>query len=557
MRSLRLIPRLGLLACCILPLALLTQTSGCGGGGGGGSAPAKNGTVSILVKDGPAVQFDHVFVEVTHVSLLPSGDGKAVTVFDGHEKIDLLMFRDQDFLLAQKDVPAGKYEKIRMEISSVEVEPATDCPEVKLPSGKIDLVPQSPFEVTEGSSIQVRLDIDAGKSLFIHQAGKSGKCIFRPVVFVEVSTGASAGSCPQELAGTITKIADPDDPDEGQSTGGDDEDDGDDDDQGEDQGNGHHGKENDVAAGATELKEISIDLGGDRGTAILEILSTTAVFGSDAQKEDVSALAVGERLQARGTMESGGEVEALWAIEGQPMDLQGTFESAIVDGKFTFKATDAIDGRTTADTVAFPTCGTTKVALDTISAGQSARLLGAQVTEGDSTFLRVAVIELGPKVVRGTIAAVDAAAGTLQVKLADDSTVDLKFDSSTEIVLVGGGTLTADDLRVGEGVIANVEPDGHASRIEVEPGSASGTVKDFDASKRTFTLLVESTDPANPDATQVNVTVSATATVILIDAAQKTSQVDLSELKDGDKVDLFGLAPAAGAFDARTVVIRR
>jgi uncharacterized protein DUF4382 len=555
-KSLRLLPCHDFLVSCFLVAILAILIPGCSGGGSGGSASQarKSGTVSILVKDGPTVEFDHVFVEVTHVSLLRADDGKAVTVFDGHEKIDLLMFRDQDFLLAQKDVPAGTYEKIRMEISSVEVEPATDCPEVKLPSGKIDLVPQSPFEVTDGGSIQVRLDIDAGKSLFIHQAGKSGKCIFRPVVFVDVTTGASS-SCPQEVAGTITKVGDPDDPDAGQSTGDDENDDGDkeDDDQGED----HHGKEHDLASGVTELKEITIDLGGDRGTTIVEILSSTAVFGTDAQKADVSTLAVGDRLQARGTLESGGEIEALWAIEGQPVDLQGTFDSAIADGKFTFKTTEVMDAQTTTATIAFATCGTTPIDLATITAGQSARLLGAQVTEGDTTFLRVAVIELGPKVVRGTIAAVDATAGTAQIKLADDSTVDLTFDSSTEIVLVGGGTLTASDLRVGESVIAHVETDGHASRIEVEPASASGTVKDFDASKRTFTLLVESTDPANPDPTQVKVTVSATATVVLIDAAQKSSQVDLSELKDGDKVDLFGMVPAAGEFDARTVVIRR
>jgi len=49
---------------------------------------------------------------------------------------------------------------------------------VKLPSGKIDLNPRGDFEVTAGATLSIRIDIDADKSIKLHQAGQSGKCIF-------------------------------------------------------------------------------------------------------------------------------------------------------------------------------------------------------------------------------------------------------------------------------------------------------------------------------------------------------------------------------------------
>ncbi len=529
-----------------LSCVFLITHSGCGGKGGGSSAPASapvKGSVSVLVSDGPAVELDHVFIEITDVSLIPAGDGKAVSIFHGREKIDLLLFRDQDFLLAKKDVPVGKYAKIRLEIAAVEVEPTTDCPEVKLPSGKIDLVPRGPFEVTEGASIQVRLDIDAGKSLFIHEAGKSGKCIFRPVVFVDVIAGASS-RCPQEIAGTIVKIEGPDAPESSPPGQDDDE---------EDDGEEEH----DSPTANEELAELVIDLGGDRGTTRLEVLETTAIFGADAQKADLAALKVGDKVRARGNIESDGEIEARWVIQGEPADLQGTFETAIADGKFKFKTDESIDGQTTASTLAFPECSLTPVSLDSITPGQEARILGAKVQDGESSSLRAAVIELGPKVVRGTIASLDTTLRKIELKIDETTSIPFTYDSSTTIDLVGDGALTEEDLRVGESVIAHLEAGDRASRIEVEPESAEGIVKDFDAASRTFILLVDSQDPANPEPTSVNVTVAATATVLLIEADQSSSQVDLAELKDGDRVDLFGLVTGESAFDARTVVIRR
>ena len=54
----------------VLLVAMMTALSGCGGGGGGGGAStsgAQTGTVAVFVKDGPADQFEHIWVTITQV----------------------------------------------------------------------------------------------------------------------------------------------------------------------------------------------------------------------------------------------------------------------------------------------------------------------------------------------------------------------------------------------------------------------------------------------------------------------------------------------------------
>ncbi|MBW2613306.1 MAG: DUF4382 domain-containing protein [Deltaproteobacteria bacterium] len=97
----------------------------------------------------------------------------------GHT-VNLLALRDEDLLFTVKDgIPAGVYEKIRLQISDIEPVPAagveTICDgemEIKLPSGKIDLNPQGGFAIVAGEMLSIKLDIDAEKSIRLHPAGK-------------------------------------------------------------------------------------------------------------------------------------------------------------------------------------------------------------------------------------------------------------------------------------------------------------------------------------------------------------------------------------------------
>lgn len=188
----------------------------CGGGGGGSGGSSSTGssgtgTVAVSIADNPTDDYKAIYVTITEVSLLPG----PVVIYESSKgkEINLLEHRDNnDYLLkVNYKVPAGDYDKIRLRISDIRAEPKPStsglCTDnIKLPSSKIDLNPQGPFTVKPGGKVSIRLDIDANKALDLHVAGNSGKCIFRPVIFVDIGEEVPVQKCPQVIAGTITDI---------------------------------------------------------------------------------------------------------------------------------------------------------------------------------------------------------------------------------------------------------------------------------------------------------------------------------------------------------------
>ncbi len=194
-------------------IALLAACSGggSGGGGGGATASASNGAVGVLVTDGPADEFAKLWIDVRRIELI--GSGGKVTIFEGRRTFDLLSLRDESRLLGRhRGVPAGDWSKIRLTVDDAElirVSRPEDvdgvvirCPEDITPedgyvcesivpdlvaNGKIDLNPRGPFTVRPGELVLVQLDLDANKSLFLHETG-NGKWMLRPVVFIDVFT---------------------------------------------------------------------------------------------------------------------------------------------------------------------------------------------------------------------------------------------------------------------------------------------------------------------------------------------------------------------------------
>jgi hypothetical protein len=98
-------------------------------------------------------------------------------------------------------------------------------------------------------------------------------------------------------------------------------------------------------------------------------------------------------------------------------------------------------------------------------------------------------------------------------------------------------------------------PGDHASLIVVQPEEATGVIQSFDPQSRTFILAGQPPTPDGP-LPEIEVEVAPEATVILFEG-DDLRQVELAFLGNGDRVTLFGLVPATGAFDARTVVARR
>ena len=185
---------LGSVALALISLALVA----CGGSGSTTNT-AGNGSVGIVLTDGPTADFAEVNVTITEVSLIPDDDSDNsghVVIFQGEETINLLSLTDFSELFAiSNEVPAGHYEKIRLHLkqpNGIELVKKDDQGNVietiypRMPgNGKLDLNPRGNFQVVAGQTLYIQLDIDANKSLHIVQTGNGGYQ-FRPVVFVDV-----------------------------------------------------------------------------------------------------------------------------------------------------------------------------------------------------------------------------------------------------------------------------------------------------------------------------------------------------------------------------------
>lgn len=202
----------------VAAIVTLFVASACNSGGSssvsGNPSEESFGSIGILLKDAPADEFQHIYITITEISLLPAGNEEnplIVFTSEAGYTIDLLDLRDQDFLLTlNEQVPTGTYSKVRMKISGINAEggPCNGM-DIDLPSGKIDINPQGSFVVEPGEVLYLRLDIDANKSINLHPAGKSGKCIFRPVVFADViPKGTPATPCSMLFKGTIESLTD-------------------------------------------------------------------------------------------------------------------------------------------------------------------------------------------------------------------------------------------------------------------------------------------------------------------------------------------------------------
>ncbi|MDH3630649.1 MAG: DUF4382 domain-containing protein [Gammaproteobacteria bacterium] len=200
------------IAVFFLGAGLVLSLVSCGGGNGDSidTSIQGKGTVGILLTDMPAdpALFDSINASIVKVELLDSDDNGRVTLYSGAPQVfDLLRLRNEAIPLAFKDdVPAGKYCKIRLILSDLELVLADDGSSYhpNLPgNGKLDLLARDCFNVMADEVLTLQLDIDAGKS--IHVVGNNNGYKFRPVIFVDV-VDQSFDSKLVRLTGEIAKI---------------------------------------------------------------------------------------------------------------------------------------------------------------------------------------------------------------------------------------------------------------------------------------------------------------------------------------------------------------
>ena len=214
------IQRLAILVVGIVLSAALASCGGSGGSGSGGDSSDETGgkgTVGILLTDKPAdpALFDSINASIQKVELIGSGDNGRVVLYSGPVRtFDLLRLRNESIPLTFKDgVPAGKYCKIRLTLSDLELVLSDDTPanpddnetyHPKLPgNGKLDLLARDCFTVIADKVLALQVDLDAGNSF--HIVGNSKGFNFRPVVFVDVITREFNGKLVR-LSGEVTKV---------------------------------------------------------------------------------------------------------------------------------------------------------------------------------------------------------------------------------------------------------------------------------------------------------------------------------------------------------------
>ena len=492
----------------ILLVALLTLLAGCGGGGGdGSSATAQTGTVAIFIKDGPADQFEHIWVTISQVELLPVS-GSPVVIYDNPSgcRIDILDYRNEDFLLKiRRDVPAGQYSKIRLRISDIELSPVSTDTEVKLPSGKIDLNPREPFTVEPGGNLTIRLDIDANKAIHVHPS-RPDRYIFRPVIFVDIVSGFPANMCPKIVHGTIDKLMQ-----EGGQTAG-----------------------------------FVMTLDDNRGTLDVKLNADTDIFLSYGEFGEASDLAVGQEVRVRGTMDSSGALVASLVVIGDVVDVLGDVVDLVSPSRFrltTFSEEELLGTYEVVidpvNTLVLTDCNT-EVGPEAIQEGMVARVIGKLV----GFELRAVAVILRTQEIKGVISTVGEP-GVFTVALDEGGTTDVQVTGSTPVFLEGDGTVSADYLTPGRRVRVLVKPASGtpfytAVAIYIEGQKMQGTVQSIESN----ILLVNG----------LFVRVPAGATILDLRNEGHLS-VTFGDIAVGDEVVYFGLSAAGVDYEAPVVLI--
>jgi hypothetical protein len=421
----------------LITAGFLLGGCGSGGGGGGGSTSfsggSGSGSVALLLADNPSDDYKSIFLYITRVSLIPSR-GNPYVLFESDRtagyRVDLLKYREKDFLFTVRDrVPAGFYNKIRLEVSKVEAQaksglnPVPCETNIKLPSGKVDLNPQGGFYVRSGQTLGIRLDIDANKSFALHEAGNSGKCIFRPVVFVDIEPVYDFERCPDILKGEIVYVH----------------------------------SDNGI------VDYFILDLDGNRRDIKVDLSDRTRIFDGDGNfvNRSTDELMVGQTVRVRGWLTPKGALRSSLIVIGDVLTISGTaddkvgtadiFPLLIDPGQELIG--DSVDVLVRDQTLILAGCDTI-VDRDAIQQYVRAEVIG-KYDLNDSVLRSVAVLLKSFQEVRGFLGKIIDVSGGYELTLYDsdnmqtDTTPTFSFflPDGSPVVLLGDGPVPVDLLQ--------------------------------------------------------------------------------------------------------------
>jgi len=440
-----------------------------------------------------------------------------------------LRFRDEPYLfLVDNDVPAGDYAKIRLwvkDIQPVGDGPCTDI-QVKLPSGKIDLNPQGGFTVVSGEALAIELDVDLDKSINMHEAGNSGKCIFRPVIFVDIYDNPSVmPKCPQIIAGTIEGfLLD--------------------------------------STNAVIGFEMELDNLGDHKKPIKVLTENAEIFDEYGAFVGPEDLEIGDKVKVRGKLNEEGAVDARMVVIGDVARVKGVALGAVDDesGIFNLKPEpgQVVIGETpvyvASETLVLIGCDAETDA-GAITEGMEALVIG----KFDGGQLLAVAVLLRPEKFSGLLTAVDSAPqgswltvvtnpesddpAEMNLFLPDSVMPHLKGDGIIPIEIVA--SLVNCKGRPVE-VVLDTEERHTVIELALIPGQVSGTVKmDADPADALLSLY--------DDVLAETAVIRAYAYVTVINADGLL--IDLESVKEGDNVISHGLESCEGGIDQEAFVL--
>lgn len=453
-----------------------------------------------MLTDGPADEYDHIWIRVKEVTLIPSQGDKVVIYksYEGYE-LDLLAYRDEDFLLTMKKrVPAGTYEKIRLEISDI-VPYGGPCSDMKLPSGKIDLNPRGIFEVEPGETLAIRLDIDANKSINI-----SGSCNFRPVVFVDIEPIAWQ-RCPKILKGVIEDLID----------------------------------ENEDGA----IEGFVLDLGGNRGTIDVYLSEDTTIFDEDGLPVGSYDFAKDETVWVRGRLDVDGNLQASEVVIGSVDGLKGTVETDYDEQDKTFSLKTEEETYYTVhlsgETLVLVGCDE-ELDPSAIKPEMLAKVFGKV---SDDNKIQAIVVFLKPAEISGEIASLEPHNDgyNLTMKVSEDEDVTVFVPKDT-VYLEGDGKIEDTEMILlceERQVRVVLDPDKEltAEKVIVEADSLEGWVDSIDEIDSSSLVVYDGE-------TYVDVQVREGATISDLRGEIKPAEVD--DIKEDDDVRCLGLRACEG-----------
>ena len=150
------------------------------------SKTPQTGVVEVRAMDAPPTGVSSIVVTTSNIEVhkADASEESWVSLIKEEKTFDLVTIQGAEMFLGQKELEAGQYTQIRLDVTNVKVVLEGKELIAKLPGEKLKVV--SPWEIKPGQKTILTLDFDADK--FVVITGKDEAQV-KPVIKLEVSQG--------------------------------------------------------------------------------------------------------------------------------------------------------------------------------------------------------------------------------------------------------------------------------------------------------------------------------------------------------------------------------